>query len=67
MNKSNGLLKNLSWKFAERISAQLVTTVVAIILARILDPSHYGLISIVTIFVTLANTLVTGGFGNALI
>ena len=67
MNKSDGLLKNLSWKFAERISAQLVTTVVAIILARILDPSHYGLISIVTIFVTLANTLVTGGFGNALI
>lgn len=67
MTKSDGLLKNLSWKFAERISAQLVTTVVAIVLARILDPSHYGLISIVTIFVTLANTLVTGGFGNALI
>ncbi len=67
MSEKKGLLSNLSWKFAERIAAQLVTFVVSIVLARVLDPSHYGLISIVTIFITLANTLVVGGFGNALI
>ncbi len=65
--KKNQLISNLSWKFAERISAQVVTFVVSIILARLLEPSDYGLISIVTIFITLANTFVSGGMGNALI
>lgn len=66
-NKKNGLLNNLSWKFAERIAAQLVTMVVSIILARILDPSHYGTIAVVTIFITLANVFVSDGLGSALI
>ena len=63
----NGLLNNLSWKFAERITAQLVTLVVSIILARILDPSDYGTIAIVTIFISFANIFVSDGFGSALI
>ncbi len=67
MKKSEGILSNLSWKFAERITAQVVTTLVSIVLARLLDPSHYGVISIVTIFITLANTFVSDGFGSALI
>jgi len=64
---NKGLLSNLSWKFAERITAQLVTMIVAIILARLLEPSHYGIISIVTIFITFANVFVSDGFGSALI
>lgn len=67
MNRKGGLISNLSWKFAERITAQLVTLVVSIVLARILEPSHYGIISIVTIFITLANVFVSDGFGSALI
>lgn len=67
MAKKNDLLQNLSWKFAERIAAQLVTLVVTVILARVLDPSDYGIISIVTIMITLANVLVSDGFGSALI
>lgn len=68
MAKNNtGLLNNLIWKFAERISAQLITTIVAVILARRLDPTDYGVISIVTIFITLANVFVSSGFGNALV
>lgn len=66
MNK-NGLLNNLFWKFSERILAQLVTFVVSIILARMLEPDHYGTIAIVTIFITIANVFVSNGFGSALI
>lgn len=65
--KKNGLLSNLSWKFAERMSAQLVTLVVSIVLARLLSPADYGIISIVTIFITFANVFVSDGFGSALI
>ena len=68
MKKNNtSVLKNLIWKFAERITAQLVTLIVSVILARLLDPSHYGIISIVTIFITIANVFVSDSFGSALI
>ena len=60
-------LTNLSWKFAERIASQLVSFVVSIVLARILEPSDYGSIAMVMIFVTLSNVLVEGGFSSALI
>lgn len=66
MKKSNAL-SNLSWKFAERISAQFVTLIVSIILARLLSPQDYGIIAIVTIFITFANVFVSDGFGSALI
>lgn len=67
MSEKNGLIGNLMWKFAERISAQLISTVVSIILARFLDPSDYGVVSIVMIFITLANVFVSDGLGSALI
>lgn len=60
-------LKNLGWKFMERMSAQLVQLVVSIVLARILSPSDYGAVAMVAIFVTIANVLIEGGFSSALI
>lgn len=67
---SNGkkeVLSGLFWKFSERMLAQIVSAVVAIVLARILSPSEYGTISLVTVFITIANVFVTSGFGTALI
>ena len=65
--RKSGILSNMLWKFAERISAQLVTLIVSVILARVLDPAHYGTIALVTIFITLANVFESDGFGSALI
>lgn len=61
------IVSGLIWRFSERISAQLVTLVVSIVLARLLSPDEYGAIAIVMIFITLANVFVTSGFGNSLI
>lgn len=61
------ILTGMMWSFAERISAQLVSTLVTIILARLLDPEHYGIISIVTVIITFLNIFVTGGFDSAII
>lgn len=55
------------WSLLERFMSQGVTLVVSIILARLLDPSDYGTVSIVTIFTTLGITFVTAGFGAALV
>lgn len=57
----------LFWTFGERISAQLVSTVVTIVLARLLEPSHYGIISIVTVTIALCDVFVSSGFGKAVV
>lgn len=60
-------ISGLIWSFGERISAQLVTLIVSIVLARLLAPQEYAAIAIIMIFITIANAFVTGGFGNSLI
>ena len=55
------------WKFFERISVQGTNFLVTLLLARLLTPSDYGTVSIVTIFIALATTFVQGGFNTALI
>lgn len=57
----------LVWTYAERITAQLITIIVTIVLARIIAPDEYGIISIVNIFINIANAFVISGFGNSLI
>lgn len=57
----------LFWSYGERIIAQLVSLVVSIVLARLLDPENYGVISIVMIFITFCDAIVSGGFGNAIV
>lgn len=70
MDKNRGSRKfasGLFWSYAERFLSQGITLLVSIVLARILDPEHYGIIAIVSIFITICDALVTGGFGNALV
>lgn len=55
------------WKFAERIIAQAISLIVSIIIARLLDPSEYGVVSIVTVFFSFANVIISGGLNTALI
>lgn len=66
-NEKNGIKGGLIWSFGERITAQLVSTIVTIVLARLLDPTHYGIISIVTVFITFCNVFVTSGMGSAIV
>lgn len=66
-SEKNQVIQGAFWKFAERIAAQLVSLVVSIILARLLSPTEYGTISLVMVFITIANVFVNSGFGQALI
>lgn len=63
----NKVLSGLFWKFGERITAQIVTFVVSVVLARLLTTEAYGLITLVTIFITFANCFVANGLGSSLI
>lgn len=68
MSKNQGnVVSGFAWKFAESVAPQLVSLVVSVILARLLEPEHYGTIAVVMIFVTIANVFVNDGLGTALI
>ena len=60
-------ISSVVWKFSERIIAKFVTLIVSIVLARILLPEDYSVVSIVTIFFAFANIIISGGFNTALI
>lgn len=57
----------MMWRLLERLGAQGITFVVSLILARLLDPSVYGVIAIVTVFTAILNVFIDSGLGNALI
>ena len=60
-------IRNFIWRFAERCGAQGVTFIVSIVLARLLEPSVYGTIALVTVFTTILQVFVDSGLGTALI
>lgn len=61
------VIGSLFWRFSERTAAQGVSFIVSVILARLLTPEDYGLIGLITVFISIATVFVSSGFGNALI
>lgn len=55
------------WALAEKFSAQIVTFVVTLFLARLLTPTDYGTVALIAIFVSVAEVVADSGFGKALI
>lgn len=61
------VLSNFIWRFAERSGARFVAFVVSVVLARILDPDHYGIIALISVFVSILQVFIDSGLGSALI
>lgn len=59
----NGML----WQFLQKVSGQLVSFVISVILARLLTPSDYGLVGLAGMFLYLMSVFSNGGLGQALI
>jgi O-antigen/teichoic acid export membrane protein len=59
--------KALLWKLMERFGVQGIQFVLQIILARLLDPEHYGVLSLMIVFTSLANVFIQNGLNTALI
>ena len=55
------------WSYVGTFGTQLMSIVPAMILARLLDPSQYGIIAMSAVFIGIAYQLADGGFGNALV
>ena len=55
------------WSAIERFSAQGIQFLIGLILARLLLPSDYGLIGMLTIFLAISQMITNSGFSHALI
>lgn len=66
-NSKKAVIGLLIWKFLERGGVQIVQFIVSIVIARILNPEYYGIISIITVFTTLATVFVQSGLCTAII
>ncbi len=62
-----GVIKNLIWKYAEQCSGQIIQFIVSIVLARLLTPEDYGLIGLITVFISVALVFAKSGLGQALV
>lgn len=66
MNKQK-VVGGTIWKFLERIGVFGSQFVIQVILARILDPSDYGALAIMLVFVTVSNVIIQNGFNAGII
>lgn len=60
-------VKGTFWSSVERFSVQGILFAVMIIMARILTPTDYGLVGMLSIFIAVSQTLIDSGFSQALI
>ena len=66
-NLKQKTINGMIWTVSERFSVQIVQLLVSILLARLLEPSEFGLIGMLAIFTALAQSIMDSGFGSALI
>jgi teichuronic acid exporter len=60
-------LSSLKWSGLENGFRFIFSFVISIVLARLLSPEDFGLVAMVSIFISLSQTLIDGGFGDSLI
>ena len=67
MTSGSSIASNTIWRLAEKFGAKIVTFVVSIVLARVLDPEVYGTVALVTVFIAIFDVFIDSGLGTALI
>lgn len=63
----NKVMRGVAWSAVEKFLRQGLMTLFSILIARQLSPSDYGLVAMLTIFLTVAQIFVDSGFVEALI
>lgn len=67
MSLQKKVVSGIFWTFGQQFGSQVIVLVTSIILARILQPSDFGLIGMLTLFMGIGSVLIDGGFTNSLI
>ena len=65
--KSKLYFSNFIWRSLERFGANGISLFITIILARLLDPSIYGIVALISVFISILEIFLDSGLGTALI
>lgn len=60
-------IAGFKWSAIENVAVRGVQFLLGLVLARLLDPSDFGIVGLLTIFITISQTFTEGGVSNALI
>ena len=60
-------VNSVLWSVVERFSVMGINFVMTIIIARLVEPTDFGAIAMLTIFLGISNVFIDSGFANALI
>lgn len=63
----NKTIRGMVWNLIDKFGSYLISFVIGVVLARILMPSDYGIIGMLSIFFALSELFVNSGFSQALI
>lgn len=67
MESKNSAIGAAFWSLVDKFSTQAVSFIISIILARLLTPTDYGIVGLMSIFLVISNVFIDAGFGNAII
>ena len=67
MDKKQSVITNFIWRLMERGGTYVMNFIVSVILARLLEPSLYGSIALVTAITAILQVFVDSGMANSLI
>lgn len=63
----NSISASLIYKSMERYVVMAFQMIVQIVIARILSPSDYGLVAMMSVFISIASVFINNGFNSAII
>lgn len=66
-NASQNTIRHMIWSFIDTFGSKAIFLIIQLFLARMLLPSDFGVIGIVTIFIVMSTVLFDSGFSNALL
>ena len=60
-------INGFKWSGLESLSTQIISFAIGIVLARLLAPTDYGIVGLLSVFIVFSNTFINTGFTTALI
>lgn len=66
-NLKEKTISSLIWSSIERFGYTFIMFIANLVLARILEPSDFGIVAITTVFIAIASIIVDGGFTGSII
>ena len=67
MQQKRGILNGIGWNLLSQGGVQGVQFIVSMVLARLLEPEHYGMVAIMSVLISLSSVVIESGFNTSLI